>query len=86
MRQKMQEIEKLFNRARAGKGSKNAGKKGAGTSRSDQYKRKGPPLDGRMRKDKRGMDKVAKRMKGKGKKAASAGVKKPIPAGKNRRR
>jgi AdoMet-dependent rRNA methyltransferase SPB1 len=81
MAQKMREIEKLYNQARAGKGRK-GGAKGAG-SRSEQYKKKGPPLDGRMRKDKRGADKVARRLKGK---KGGAVRKKAPPAGKNRRR
>ena len=84
MKNKMRDIEKLFSAARAGKGAK---KKGSGTSRADQYKQKGPRLDARMRKDKRGTDKVAKRMKASGKgKAAAAGAKRPPPPGKNRRR
>ena len=85
MKQKMQEIEKLYARARSGKKGK-AGKE----SRTDQYKKKGPRLDARMRSDKRGTDKVAKRMKGAGKKQTAprgaGGGPKNNKAGKNRRR
>jgi hypothetical protein len=34
-------------------------------SRSDQYKKKGPPLDGRLRADKRGQKAAENRSKGK---------------------
>jgi AdoMet-dependent rRNA methyltransferase SPB1 len=80
LRQKMREIEKLYSQAKAGKGAKGRGGKKA--SRSEQYKQKGPRLDSRMKKDKRGAEKAAKR--GKGKKGAP-----PVKggkAGKNRRR
>lgn len=79
LRQKMREIEKLYSQAKAGKGAKGRGKK---ASRSEQYKQKGPRLDSRMKKDKRGAEKAAKR--GKGRKGAP-----PVKggkAGKNRRR
>lgn len=82
LKQKMAEIEKLYSRARSGKGKKGAKKGG----RNEQYKNKGPRLDARMRADKRGQDKVAKRLKGKGRKAPPPPVKKKVPAGKNRRR
>ncbi len=68
--------------ARAGKGSK----KGKG-SRSERYKaeKKGPKLDARMRKDRRGQDAAKKRAKKSGRPAP--GVKKSGPKpGKNRRR
>ncbi|KAL6781160.1 RRM11 [Auxenochlorella protothecoides x Auxenochlorella symbiontica] len=52
---KVKEIEKLYKVARGrGRGKKKP-------SRSDQYKKKGPPLDARMRKDKRGTDRAAAR-------------------------
>jgi AdoMet-dependent rRNA methyltransferase SPB1 len=90
MKQKMREIEKLYAQARAGKKGKGKGKGAAGGSRTDQYKQKGPRLDARMRSDKRGQDKVAKRMKGAGKKATvprgAGGGPKNNKAGKNRRR
>lgn len=74
MKAKMREIEKLYAKARA-TGSKS--KKPGGGSRSDQYKKKkGPPLDARMRKDKRGMDAAVRRNKAKGRappKGAKAG-------------
>ena len=64
MKAKMREIEKLYARARA---SGNKSKKPGGGSRSDQYKKKkGPPLDARLRKDKRGMDAAVRRNKAKG--------------------
>lgn len=64
MKAKMREIEKLYAKARAS-GSKS--KKPGGGSRSDQYKKnKGPPLDARLRKDKRGMDAAVRRNKAKG--------------------
>lgn len=76
----------LVLQAKAGKGSK---KKGGG-SRSEQFKakKKGPRLDARMRKDRRGTEAAAKRMKGKtGAKGVAGGVKKGGPKpGKNRRR
>jgi hypothetical protein len=90
MKQKMREIEKLYAQARAGKKGKGKGKGAAGGSRTDQYKQQGPRLDARMRSDKRGQDKVAKRMKGAGKKATAprgaGGGPKNNKAGKNRRR
>jgi len=70
--------------ARAGKG-----KKKGGGSRSEQYKqqKKGPRLDARMRKDRRGTDAATKRLKKKGVKVpAGGGVKKGPKPGKNRRR
>ena len=93
LKQKMREIEKLYNQARAGKGAK---KKGGG-SRSEKFKaqKKGPRLDARMRKDRRGTEAAAKRNKGKGrgggggakgKGGAGAGGVKAGKAGKNRRR
>lgn len=91
LKQKMREIEKIYNQARAGKGAK---KKGGG-SRSEKYKaqKKGPRLDARMRKDRRGTEAAAKRNKGKGGKAGGPGGKgggaggvKAGRAGKNRRR
>jgi hypothetical protein len=61
MKAKMREIEKVYAQARAG-GKK--GKKGKKGGRGEQYKKKGPPLDARMRTDKRGMEAAAKRVKG----------------------
>ncbi|PSC71474.1 rRNA methyltransferase [Micractinium conductrix] len=80
LKQKMREIEKIYNQAKAGKGKK--GK----LSRTGEYKqqKKGPKLDARMRKDRRGLEAAAKRNKGK--KGAGGGVKKGPPPGKNRRR
>lgn len=61
MASKMKEIEKIYAKARAANGVKGAkGKKGG---RGD--KRKGPALDKRMKKDKRGIDRAAKRAGGK---------------------
>lgn len=55
---KVREIEKLYRQARGrGKGKKKP-------SRSDEYKKKGPHLDARMKKDKRGTDRAAARKKG----------------------
>ena len=68
MKAKMREIEKLYAQARSG-GKK---KKGGG-GRNEQYKKKGPPLDARLRKDKRGMDAAARRNKGKGGKGGKGG-------------
>ncbi|KAL4457861.1 hypothetical protein ABPG75_012726 [Micractinium tetrahymenae] len=82
MKQKMREIEKLYSQARAGKG-----KKKGGGSRSEKYKaeKKGPKLDARMRKDRRGQDAAKRRAKKGGRPAP--GVKKAGPKpGKNRRR
>lgn len=70
MNAKMREIEKIYNQAKSGGKGKKSSK---GGSRSDQYKKKGRPLDPRMRKDKRGMDAAMKRMKGKGKKGRVGG-------------
>lgn len=67
MKAKMREIEKVYAKARAaGKGIKRGGKRGgaAGGSRADQYKSKGPPLDPRLRKDKKGMERAAKKARG----------------------
>ena len=65
MKAKMREIEKLYAQAR--NDSKKGGvKKKGGGGRADQYKSKGPPLDARMRKDKRGMDAADRRNKAKG--------------------
>ncbi|GAB4820618.1 hypothetical protein N2152v2_007664 [Parachlorella kessleri] len=62
MKSKMREIEKLYAQARGSgkKEGKKLSRRGA-----EQAQRKGPALDKRMRKDKRGADKVAKRLKGK---------------------
>lgn len=67
VKSKMRDIEKLYAAAKSGgKGKKKS-------SRSDQYKKKGPPLDARLRKDKRGLERAAKRAKGKGKGASKGG-------------
>lgn len=65
MAAKMREIEKLYAKARAGGGSKKGKNGKKSSSRRDGKKRKGPPLDPRLRSDKRGMDAAAKRMKNK---------------------
>jgi hypothetical protein len=70
MKQKMREIEKLYASARAGKAT---GKGKKRPSRGDQYKKKGPPLDKRMRKDKRGLQAAEKRNKAKGRGGKSPG-------------
>lgn len=64
MSAKLKEIEKLYAKARSG-GSGGGGKKGKSkkNGRGDRGKRKGPPLDRRMKKDKRGMEVAAKRLK-----------------------
>ena len=55
---KVREIERLYKDARGrGRGKKKP-------SRSDQYKKKGPHLDKRMKKDKRGMERAAAKKKG----------------------
>ncbi|KAI8471074.1 MAG: adoMet-dependent rRNA methyltransferase spb1 [Monoraphidium minutum] len=59
MASKMREIEKLYAKARAGGGAKKGKKDG---------KRKGPPLDKRMLKDRRGAKKAERRGGGGGKK------------------
>jgi len=62
MKSKMRDIEKLYAAAKSGgKGGKGKGKKSS--SRSDQYKKKGPPLDARLKKDRRGMKAAEKRAK-----------------------
>lgn len=71
MKAKMREIEKLYAQAKSGKFSK--GKKKSKGGRNDQYKKKGPPLDARMRKDRRGQDAATKRLKAKGRKMKSGG-------------
>lgn len=68
MKAKMREIEKVYAQARSG-GKK---KKGGG-GRNEQYKKKGPPLDARLRKDKRGLDAAARRNKAKGRGGAGGG-------------
>lgn len=71
---KMREIEKLYAQARSsGKGK---GKKGGG-GRNEDRKKKGPPLDARLRSDKRGMDKAARlaKKRGKGKQGGKGGKK-----------
>eukprot|EP00887_Chlorella_sp_A99_P001387 scaffold8.g1387.t1 len=60
---KMREIEKIYKQARSGKGAKKRK-----PTRADEYKSKGPRLDPRMKKDRRGLEKAAKRAKGKGRK------------------
>lgn len=55
---KMREIEKLYSQARQGKGAK----KTRGRDGRDG-KRKGPPLDKRMKKDKRGQEAAVRRLK-----------------------
>ncbi|KDD73562.1 Spb1 C-terminal domain-containing protein [Helicosporidium sp. ATCC 50920] len=60
-KQKMREIEKIYNdvhRSSRGKKSKKGG-------RDADRKRKGPPLDARMRKDKRGEERASKKRGGK---------------------
>lgn len=57
MGSKMREIEKIYKQARSGSNKKRK------PSRSDQYKRKGPPLDARLRSDRRGTDAAARRAK-----------------------
>jgi AdoMet-dependent rRNA methyltransferase SPB1 len=70
MGSRIREIEKLYAKARASNGPGKKGKK-AGGGRGAQ--KKGPALDKRMKKDKRGMDRAAKRMKGRGRKGGKAG-------------
>ena len=53
----MREIEKIYKQAKSGSAKKKK------QSRSDEYKRKGPPLDARMRSDRRGMKAAEKRSK-----------------------
>lgn len=68
--------------ARSGKGAKK--KK---PTRADEYNRKGPRLDSRMKKDRRGQDAAARRAKGKGRKGGKpkgSGVRKG-GGGKGRR-
>lgn len=63
MKSKMRDIEKLYAAAKSGgKNGKGKGKKSS-SSRSDQYKKKGPPLDARLKKDRRGMKAAEKRAK-----------------------
>lgn len=67
---KMREIEKVYAKARASVNGKKGGKGkkgGRDDKRGGRFANKGPPLDARLRSDKRGMEKAAKRMKGKGK-------------------
>lgn len=71
MKAKMREIEKLYAQAKSGKSAK--GKKKGKGGRNDQYKKKGPPLDARMRKDRRGQDAATRRLKAKGRKMKSGG-------------
>jgi AdoMet-dependent rRNA methyltransferase SPB1 len=71
MKAKMREIEKLYAQAKSGKSTK--GKKKSKGGRNDQYKKKGPPLDARMRKDRRGQDAATRRLKAKGRKMKSGG-------------
>jgi AdoMet-dependent rRNA methyltransferase SPB1 len=66
MKAKMREIEKVYAKARAAGGVRSGVRKKGSGSRSDQYKKKGPPLDSRMKKDKRGLDAAARRNKAKG--------------------
>ena len=68
---KMREIEKLYAKARSGGKKKSGG--GGGGGRNEQYKKRGPPLDARMRKDKRGMDAAARRNKAKGRGSGGGG-------------
>lgn len=58
---KMREIEKIYKQAKFGSNKKKK------PSRSDQYKRKGPALDARLRSDRRGLKAAEKRNKKKGK-------------------
>ena len=60
-RAKMREIEKIYRQAKSGSNKKKK------PSRSDQYKKKGPPLDARLRSDRRGMKAAEKRNKKKSK-------------------
>jgi AdoMet-dependent rRNA methyltransferase SPB1 len=60
MKSKMREIEKLYAQAKSGRKSGKGKKK---PSRNDQYKKKGPRLDARMRKDRRGQDAATRRAK-----------------------
>jgi AdoMet-dependent rRNA methyltransferase SPB1 len=75
MKAKMREIEKVYSKARGGGGGRGRGRgdKKAPEKRGDEYKRKGRPLDGRIRSDKRGMDAAAKRSKGKGARRGGGG-------------
>jgi AdoMet-dependent rRNA methyltransferase SPB1 len=57
---KMREIEKIYKQAKFGSNKKKK------PSRSDQYKRKGPALDARLRSDRRGLKAAEKRNKKKG--------------------
>lgn len=66
MASRMREIEKLYAKARAGGGAKKGGKGGR------DGKRKGPPLDKRMKADKRGLAKAGKRGGAKGKAGGGA--------------
>jgi AdoMet-dependent rRNA methyltransferase SPB1 len=71
---KMREIEKLYAAARSGsKGKKGAkGGKTKKLPRGAEYgKKRGPPLDSRLRKDRKGMERAAARIKGKGKGGAA---------------
>lgn len=66
---KMREIEKVYAKARASVngwkgGKKGKGKKGGRDERGGGGGGKGRPLDARLRSDKRGMDKVKRKMKG----------------------
>lgn len=54
---KMREIEKIYKQAKFGSNKKKK------PSRSDQYKRKGPALDARLRSDRRGLKAAEKRNK-----------------------
>lgn len=54
---KMREIEKIYKQAKFGSSKKKK------PSRSDQYKRKGPALDARLRSDRRGLKAAEKRNK-----------------------
>jgi AdoMet-dependent rRNA methyltransferase SPB1 len=75
MKAKMREIEKVYSQARAsGKGRRGGKDKGKGKpSRGDEHRKRGPPVDARLRSDKRGLDRAAARGKGKGKRGGGGG-------------
>jgi hypothetical protein len=60
MKSKMKEIEKLYAKAKAGGKGKNGGKGKDG-------KRRGPPMDGRLRQDLKSQKRQAMKLKGRGK-------------------
>ena len=68
MGSRIREIEKLYAKAKASNGPGKKGKKGG-----KDKKGKGPPLDRRMMKDKRGMDRAMKKRGGKGGKGRGKG-------------